>query len=109
MREVDEQSDLMETVKSWFRADQLISNVPYFILLTALGIIYIANAHYHLQLERKIDKKETELKELSWEYMTVKSQVMYQSKQSEVAKKVEVLGLRPLTDPPKIIEINHEH
>lgn len=107
--EQEEQIDFLETLKSWFKADKLISNVPYFILLTALGIIYIANAHYHLQLERKIDKKETQLKELTWEYMTVKSQVMYQSKQSEVAKKVEVLGLKPLTDPPKIIEINHEH
>lgn len=109
MTEQFEQQDILDSIKSWFKADKLIGNLPYFILLTALGIIYIGNAHYHLQLERNIDKKETQLKELSWEYMTIKSEVMYESKQSEVAKKVEVLGLKPLTEPPKIIEINHEH
>ncbi len=97
--------DVLQVVKSWVTADALFKNVPYFLLITALGIIYIANAHYHLQLERTIDKREVELKELGWEYMTVKSNVMYQSKQSEVAKKVEVLGLKPLTEPPKVIEI----
>ncbi len=97
--------DVLSEVKKWFSAESLINNMPFFLLVALLGIVYIANAHYHLQLERTIDKKETELKELGWEYMTVKSNVMYESKQSEVAKKVEVLGLKPLTEPPKVIEL----
>ncbi len=101
-----ENKELWPLVKSWFHADRLIQNLPFFVLVMVLGVLYIANAHYHLQLERAIDKREHELKVLSWEYMTVKSQVMYQSKQSEVAKKVDVLGLKPLVEPPKIIEIN---
>jgi len=37
--------------------------------------------------------------------MTLKSQVMFESKQSEVSKKVEKIGLEPLTVPPKIIVV----
>lgn len=105
MEERKENMDLMSQVKTWFSADNLIKNIPFFLLMTTLGILYIANAHYHLQLERKIDKKEAQIKNMSWEYMTMKSQVMYESKQSEVSKKVEKIGLEPLTVPPKIIEI----
>ncbi len=105
MEERKENIELVSQLKAWLSADHLIKNIPFFLLVTALGILYIANAHYHLQLERRIDKKEAEIKELSWEYMTLKSQVMYESKESEVSKKVEKIGLEPLTVPPKIIEL----
>jgi len=105
MIEKKENIDIMNQIRSWFSANNLIKNIPFFLLITALGILYIANAHYHLQLERRIDKKEAVLKQLSWEYMTLKSQVMFESKQSEVSKKVEKIGLEPLTVPPKIIVV----
>lgn len=102
---MQENKDIVQQLKDWFKADTLIKNIPFFLLVTLLGLLYIANAHYHLQLERKIDKKEAAIKKLGWEYMTTKSDVMFQSKQSEVAKKVESMGLKPLTEPPKIIEV----
>jgi len=105
MDKARENTDIIQSIKLWFRADRLIQNIPFFLLVTLLGILYIANAHYHLQLDRKIDAKEAQLKQMGWEYMTLKSQVMYESKQSEVAKKVSAMGLKPLVEPPKIIEI----
>lgn len=105
MKETIENIDFTGAVKSWFQTDNLIKNLPFLLLVIVLGVLYIANAHYHLQLERKIDKQEDVVKKLGWEYMTTKSDVMFQSKQSEVAKAVSPLGLKPLTEPPKIIEI----
>lgn len=92
-------------MQNWFTGENIIKNVPYIFLICVLGIVYIANSHYHLKLERKIDKKEKQMQRLSWEYMTTKSDVMFSSKQSEVAKAVEHMGLKPLVEPPKIIVI----
>jgi hypothetical protein len=44
-----------------------------------------------------------ELKELQYEYKTLKSEVMFRSKQSEMAKAVEPLGLKELMLPPVVL------
>jgi hypothetical protein len=43
------------------------------------------------------------VKELQWEYKQVKSEVMFQSKQSELVKAVEPLGLKELTEAPVVL------
>ena len=40
---------------------------------------------------------------MQWEYKTVKSEVMFQSKQSELVKAVEPLGLKELTEAPVVL------
>jgi hypothetical protein len=45
-----------------------------------------------------------ELKELQYEYKTLKSEVMFRSKQSELAKTVEPIGLKELVAPPMVIK-----
>lgn len=97
--------DLWQYLKRQLKEDSLISYLPFLLFVAVLGVVYIANAHYHLQLERRIDEQETINKRLEWEYLTVKSDVMYKSKQSEVAKAVLPMGLKPLVAPPKLIEI----
>ncbi|MFN8252169.1 MAG: FtsL-like putative cell division protein [Ferruginibacter sp.] len=53
---------------------------------------------------KKISTTEKHIKELEYEYKTVKSEVIYRSKASELAKAVEPMGLKQLTKPPVIIE-----
>jgi hypothetical protein len=43
------------------------------------------------------------VKELEHEYKTVKSEVMFRSKQSELTKAVEPLGLQELTTSPAVL------
>jgi len=38
---------------------------------------------------------------LSWEYKSLKADLMFKSKMTEVAKKVDTLGLKELIEPPK--------
>lgn len=97
--------DLWQYLKGQFKEDSLIRHLPFLLFIAVLGVFYIANAHYHLQLERKIDEQEAINKRLEWEYLTVKSDVMLKSKQSEVAKAVLSMGLKPLVAPPKLIEV----
>jgi hypothetical protein len=55
---------------------------------------------------RKIDQLNKEVKELSWEYKSLKADLMFRSKLTEVAKKVDTLGIKELTEPPKKILVN---
>lgn len=71
-----------------------------------LALLYIANAHTVEKRIRKISRLETEMKDLRAEYISLKSELMYLSKQSEVAKRVEVAGLKELRSAPKKIYLN---
>jgi hypothetical protein len=81
----------------------IVKNLPFFLFLAVLAIVYIANGHYADNTVRKINKVNRELKELQFEYKTLKSEVMFRSKQSELAKAVEPLGLKELTVPPAVL------
>ena len=81
----------------------LVRQVPFFLFLAALAVVYIYNGHYADKTIRNINKTAKEVKELQWEYKTVKSEVMFQSKQSELVKAVGPLGLKELTEAPVIL------
>lgn len=84
--------------------------LPYLVFLCVLGMIYIANSHMALKNIRDIDRLNREVKELSWEYKSLKSDLMFKSKMTEVENKVDTLGLKVLTEPPKkIVVANNEH
>lgn len=84
--------------------------LPYLIFLCVLGMIYIANSHMATTNMRDIDRLSKEVKELSWEYKSLKSDLMFKSKLSQVAAKVDTLGLKELIEPPKKIVVNsNEH
>ncbi|WP_315824415.1 FtsL-like putative cell division protein [Paraflavitalea speifideaquila] len=61
------------------------------------------NGHYADKTIRNINKVSKELKEMQYEYKTLKSEVMFRSKQSELAKAVAPLGLKELVVPPIIL------
>jgi hypothetical protein len=81
----------------------IVKNLPFFLFLAVLAIVYIANGHFADNTVRNINKVNRELKELQYEYKTLKSEVMFRSKQSELAKSVEPLGLKELVVPPAIL------
>jgi cell division protein FtsB len=81
----------------------IVKNIPFFLFLSALAIVYIYNGHYADNTVRNINKVNREIKELQFEYKTLKSEVMFRSKQSELAKSVETLGLKELVVPPAIL------
>lgn len=74
--------------------------MAYFLYLAALAIVYIYNGHYADQVSRNISRTGSELKEMEYEYKTVKGDILLRSKESEVVKAVAPLGLSPLQEPP---------
>jgi cell division protein FtsB len=81
----------------------IVKNIPFFLFLAVLAIVYIYNGHYADNTVRSINKVNRELKELQHEYKTLKSEVMFRSKQSELAKAVQPLELKELVVPPAVL------
>jgi hypothetical protein len=78
----------------------VVKNIPFFLFLSLLAVVYIFNGHYSDRLVKKISVTEKKIKELEYEYKTIKSEVIFRSKASELAKAVEPMGLKELTKPP---------
>ncbi len=86
--------------RRWFGYQWLVDNMMYFLFLAALAIVYIYNGHYADKVSRDISRTTMELKDLEYEYKTVKGDILLRSKESEVVKAVAPLGLSPLAEPP---------
>jgi len=87
----------------FFSYDRIVKNIPFFLFLAVLAVLYIYNGHHADKLIRKIAVAEKNIKELEFEYKTVKSELIYRSKASELVKAVEPLGLKESKLPPMII------
>lgn len=82
----------------------VVKNIPFFLFLAVLAVIYIYNGHYEDKMTRKIGATEKHIKELEYEYKTIKSEVIFRSKASELVKAVEPLGLKELTVAPVLLD-----
>ncbi len=82
--------------------------LPFLLFICFLSMLYIANSHMAVKNIRDIDRLNKEVKELSWEYKSLKADLMFKSKLTEVAKKVDTLGLKELTEQPKKIIISRD-
>ena len=79
--------------------------IPHILFITFITIFYIGNNHYAEKTTREIEKLEIDVEELRADYTSLKADYMYSSKQSEVAKKVEKLGLKENDIPPEKIVV----
>lgn len=81
----------------------IVRQVPFFLFLALLAVVYIYNGHNADKTIRDISRTQRELKELQYEYKTVKGDVLFRSKQSELVKAVEPLGLKELAAAPVVL------
>lgn len=89
--------------KKWLNYQSVVKQVPFFLFLTLLAVVYIYNGHLADKTVRNIGRTTREVRELQHEYKTVKSEVMFRSKQSELVKAVEPLGLKELIESPIVL------
>lgn len=88
-----------------FKEGVPVEYFPYILYVSLIAIFYIANSHYADKTVRDIAKMKTEVEDLRADYTTLKSDYMFASKQSEVAKNVEPMGLIESAEPPYTLEI----
>ena len=78
----------------------VVDNVPFLIYLAVLALFYIANTYNTERMYKQIEKTKTELKELRYQYITVRSTLMFESKLSELYKRTQAIGLKETLIPP---------
>ncbi len=83
-----------------------LKHLPYVLFLGLMALFYIANGYYADDKIREANKISNQLKELRSEYISTTSDLMFASKQSEVAKAAEALGLKEPVVPPVKIEVD---
>ncbi len=89
--------------KQVFNYNRIVRNIPFFLFLALLAILYIYNGHRADKLVRKIAATEKNIKELQYEYKTVKSDLIFRSKASELIKVVEPMGVKESKLPPILL------
>lgn len=87
-------------LESYFEEGFPVQHLPKIIFAMALGLFYIGNTHYAEKTVRKINHVQAEVEDLRADYTTMKSDLMFASKQSEVARKVKQFGLAESLNPP---------
>ncbi|MDQ2752293.1 MAG: FtsL-like putative cell division protein [Bacteroidota bacterium] len=78
----------------------VVRNIPFFLFLAVLAVLYIANGHYADNSIRHITSTANELKELQYEYKTAKSELMYKTRESEMVEAAAPLGLKLSPESP---------
>lgn len=87
-------------LESYFEEGFPVKHVPKIIFVMVLSLLYISNTHYAEKTIRKINNLQAEVEDLRADYTTLKSDLMFASKQSEVARKVKEFGLKESLTPP---------
>lgn len=77
----------------------LANHMLYFAFVALLVIIYIANSHRAVELQRQLAVQQKALKELRWRYMDTKTRFMNAGMETEIIHNSAPLGLKPLILP----------
>ena len=93
-------------LESYFEEGFPVQYLPKILFGMLLGILYISNTHYAEKTVRRINSIQAEVEDLRADYTTMKADLMYASKQSEVARKVKDLGLKESLTPPNKISVD---
>ena len=93
-------------MRNWRKALQgqwMVQYVPFLLFLAFLAVLYIGNGHFADNTIRNTADASRELRQLQYQYKTLKAEVMYRSKESELTKAVEPLGLQRNNTPPTLL------
>ena len=99
-KRIRDYTELGDLTSEW-----ILKNLLFVLFLGFLATIYIANTHYAERNVREIQILQKEIKELRWNYMSLQSENMFNSKRSEVAKSMKEEGIRPQRTKPKKIVV----
>ena len=78
---------------------------PFLLFVAFLAFIYIANNYLAEEKIRKISHLHKELKELRFEFIDSKSDLMELSKQSQISRRLEAVGIKENRQPVKTMKV----
>jgi hypothetical protein len=87
-------------LKGLFSYHWILNNLVFFLFVAFLAVLYIANGHEADKTIRDINITAREIKELKYEYKTLKSEEIFRSRQAQVVQAASALGLKLSAQPP---------
>jgi hypothetical protein len=87
-------------LSDWMTYSKAIQQTFFVLFIVALSILHVYNAHQAEGMTRRKVMIENELKELKWEYMSIKSDLMMRSKLTDIKQILEPTGLICSPQPP---------
>ena len=89
-----------------FTRDKLVGNIPFFVFLTFIIILYIGYGYYIDKTSRSIAELEEQSRDLKAELNNENAYYNQMSMYSHLADSIEAEGLKPSVDPPEKIKVN---
>ena len=106
-KNIEKKNAFSAAIGEVFNYRWIVKNIPFFLFLAGLAVLYIANGHMADNRVRRINDTGKKLKDLQYEYKTLKSEMMFKSRESEMVKTASPLGLViDSTSPFRIKMIN---
>ncbi len=99
-------TNLDNIIQQFFNS--IARNIQFILFCFILCMIYIWNNHMAQLLVTDINKKAKNLKELRWDYLTIKADLMYRSKLTEILPRAQGLGLEEIATPPYKLPIKEK-
>jgi len=83
--------------------EKVADSMPFILFLTAIAFLLIMNSYYAEKKGRVTEALRDDLVELRTRHVLTRSALMYLSNQSEIARRVEPMGLKESRVPPVIV------
>lgn len=93
---------------SFLTREKVLGNMPFILFCAALMIAYIAYGYHTERIVRDLERTGAELKEQRAEYLTVRAELEKQEQQSQVAGRIEGLGLHESRVPPVQLPVDED-
>lgn len=91
----------------WFKimeAKRMFSHLPFISTVVLLVLVYIFNVHVAERKMRKIQDMKQDVKEVRWKYVSVHSELMHNTTQSQIADRVKKLDLKWGANRPIVVK-----
>ena len=104
---VPEKQAPKNSFKSILNYEWIVMNIPFFLFLAFIAILYIANGHQADKTVRAINASQQNLKELQFEYKTLKAELMRRSRAEQIENAMKSTGLGVAKEMPIHIPIEN--
>ncbi len=108
MKKKKRNSDKKKRSIRLIRYEWIVDNLFFFLFLTLLAVLYIANGHKADNTIRDINVTAKKVKDLQYEYKSLKSEEMFKSREGQIVEAAAPLGLKIAEEPPVKILIKNE-
>jgi hypothetical protein len=79
---------------------------PLVIMVTIMSLIYIGNTYYAVRVLRQTNTLKRSLKELDYERVNSRAELLDSSKQSRLIKRLKPMGIYESLEPPVKISVS---